>query len=258
MEKHPYQELHRTNPRVYVLTNNVTKKFIADALLAIGAKPIMGMAPQEAYDLTSQSEALCLNLGTPTKEKRKSYKKALKASIKHNIPTCIDMPGARASKFRSSICSQLIKRIPSLNFNDQWPRVIRGNASEIISFADPKTISQIDSQHSSHEATLHTDALQKIFHTVVITGSQTIIKGNTTTIVPGGSPYMSYCSGFGCVQTALIAAFMTLPIQPTEVCRLTAQLMFSASKQIKDPTGPRDFENQFINNLFQITHKEFL
>ncbi|WP_028973030.1 hydroxyethylthiazole kinase [Spirochaeta cellobiosiphila] len=258
MEKHPYQELHKKNPRVYVLTNDVTRKFIADALLAIGAKPIMGIAPEEAFELTSYSDALCLNLGTPTKEKFKSYIKALKSGMKNNIPTSIDIPGASASHYRKDISTQIIKQIPNLTNNQEWPRVIHGNPSEIISLSGNEVVSQIDSIHTVQEASLHTNNLKDIFHSIVITGPQTLIKGDSTTLIPGGSPYMSYCSGFGCVQTALMAAFLTLPIQATEACILAAQLMFCAAKQIKAPNGPRDFQNKFIDHLFQITYKEHL
>ena len=51
-------------PLVHCITNYVTVNDVANAVLAIGASPIMADDIKEAADITSISSALVINMGT--------------------------------------------------------------------------------------------------------------------------------------------------------------------------------------------------
>ena len=55
--------IQRTAPLVHSITNYVTVNDCANALLAIGARPVMSHDPREAAEITRGSQALELNLG---------------------------------------------------------------------------------------------------------------------------------------------------------------------------------------------------
>ena len=57
--------LRQNNPVVHAINNWVTMGEVAHALHAIGARPVMAMAPEEVEDIASKADALVLNLGTP-------------------------------------------------------------------------------------------------------------------------------------------------------------------------------------------------
>ena len=53
-------------PLIHSITNPVVMNLTANALLAIGAAPTMAWAIEEVADVTARSQALVINLGTPT------------------------------------------------------------------------------------------------------------------------------------------------------------------------------------------------
>src|SRR5699024_463957 len=59
------------NPLIYNITNDVVANFSANGLLAIGASPVMANALQEAEDFAKHADAVILNVGTLTKDKRR-------------------------------------------------------------------------------------------------------------------------------------------------------------------------------------------
>ena len=68
--------LHTKRPVVHCITNHVVSNFQANGLLAIGAFPIMGDAPEEAEELALLADALSLNIGTLNKVTLKGHKYA--------------------------------------------------------------------------------------------------------------------------------------------------------------------------------------
>ena len=58
------EALRSTAPLIHSITNYVTINDCANALLAIGASPIMADDPCEAAEITTRCAGLTLNLGT--------------------------------------------------------------------------------------------------------------------------------------------------------------------------------------------------
>lgn len=57
-------EVRRTSPLIHNITNFVAMNFSANALLALGASPVISHAVDEVEEMLSHSQALVLNMGT--------------------------------------------------------------------------------------------------------------------------------------------------------------------------------------------------
>ena len=77
-------------PLVHNITNYVTVNDCANALLAIGASPIMADDIAEAADITSVSSALVLNMGTLNARTVESMLAAGKRANELRIPVVFD------------------------------------------------------------------------------------------------------------------------------------------------------------------------
>ena len=90
-------ELRNKVPLVHNMTNYVTVNDVANAVLAIGASPIMADDISEVRDITSISSALVLNIGTLNSRTIESMIAAGKQANERGIPVVLDPVGAGAS-----------------------------------------------------------------------------------------------------------------------------------------------------------------
>ena len=95
-------------------------------LLALGASPAMVHAAEEVEDFVAISDALAVNIGTLSPSwvdgdaRRRDARRAL------GKPWVLDPVGCGATPYRTQVAAELAALAPA---------VIRGNASEILSFA---------------------------------------------------------------------------------------------------------------------------
>jgi hydroxyethylthiazole kinase len=126
-------------PLVHNITNYVVMNNTANALLAIGASPVMIHAVEEAADMAVVATSLVLNIGTIDHSWLKGMLVAGKVARANNKPMVLDLVGAGATPFRSTVCHQIIEECR--------PTIIRGNASEIISLvrigASPRGVDSV-------------------------------------------------------------------------------------------------------------------
>lgn len=57
------KNLRQTAPLIHCITNHISINDCANAVLALGARPIMAEHPDEAAEITGHAQALVLNLG---------------------------------------------------------------------------------------------------------------------------------------------------------------------------------------------------
>ena len=57
------KNLRQTTPLIHCITNHISINDCANAVLALGARPIMAEHPDEAAEITGHAQALVLNLG---------------------------------------------------------------------------------------------------------------------------------------------------------------------------------------------------
>src|SRR5689334_4782480 len=89
------------SPLVHSITNYVVMNTTANALLSVGASPIMAHAYPEMDDLVSISGALVINIGTLDEYWVKSMHLAIARANQLNKPWVLDPVGAGASAYRN-------------------------------------------------------------------------------------------------------------------------------------------------------------
>ena len=214
--KNMVQKVRRSSPIVHCITNYVTAGWCADALLAIGAAPIMADEMDEMDEIAAIAGALVLNIGTLRQSSLASMRRAAETANRLNKPILLDPVGAGASRLRTESALLLL--------NDYHPAVVRGNISEILALAGCTTESRgVDADPA---ALVHTDRMTENAEwaaqlarrwqcVVAISGPIDIISdGRRTCAVGGGDPMMSRITGCGCMLSALCGAFLAAETDP--------------------------------------------
>lgn len=189
-------------PLVHNITNYVAMNNSANALLAIGASPVMAHWTDEMEDMTSIAGALVINIGTLDKEWIDGMFAAGRAAHRRGTPIVLDPVGAGATPQRTQTALNLIEECR--------PTIIRGNGSEIMALVDADVKSKgVDSSASSHDALSAAQTLSRNTGAVVVISGEVdyITDGTLTHTVEGGDPIMTAVTGMGCTATALVGAF---------------------------------------------------
>lgn len=84
------QKIRAEAPLVHNITNYVVMNTTANALLAIGASPVMAHAIDEVEEMVGIARALVINIGTLSQPWIDSMIKAAKAAKKRAIPVVLD------------------------------------------------------------------------------------------------------------------------------------------------------------------------
>jgi len=199
-------EIRKQSPVVHNITNYVAMNFSANALLAVGASPLMSFCEEEMDELVSICGALVINIGCLDKEQIRAMRIAAEAAAKYGKPWVLDPVGVGASKLRMDVCRELAYGCR--------PSVIRGNASEIAALAGMCTASSrgVDSSMDS------SDAVAAAISLASATGSIVSMSGPTDYITDGknvekltyGDPVMPRVTATGCTASSLTGAFLAI------------------------------------------------
>jgi hydroxyethylthiazole kinase len=197
--------IREKSPLIHNITNYVVMNNTANALLAIGASPVMAHAPNEMDDMVALTGAvggaLVINIGTLSDAWIGSMETAMRAAASRNIPIVLDPVGAGATPYRTNTCARLL--------NVASPTVIRGNASEIMALLDAGVRTKgVDSAASSDTAMDSATRLAQA-HTCVVSVSgevDIITDGKQTVHVANGHAMMTRVTGLGCTASALTGA----------------------------------------------------
>lgn len=191
-------------PLIHCITNYVTADVCAELLLAVGARPVMADAPEEAAEIALQSDGLLLNIGTPSVGTLRAMRLAGEAANAKGIPVVFDPVGAGASAFRTEEARKLIGSIAC--------RVIRGNRSELeavlLGKSDTRGVDAVGSFDPERALPIAGALAEKTGSVVVLTGETDIgTDGKKAFFVRNGCKEMQKTVGTGCGLSALIAAF---------------------------------------------------
>jgi hydroxyethylthiazole kinase len=236
-------------PLIHNITNFVVMAYTANALLAMGASPVMAHAPNEVEDMVCLAGALVLNIGTLSQEWVESMLKAGRKASGRNTPIVLDPVGSGATPFRTQSARRIIA--------ETRPRVIRGNASEILSLrnADSRTRG-VDSLHSVEQAADVARALAGQLQTVLaITGPVDLVTdGRRVARVFNGHALMGCVTGTGCTATAVIGAFLAVDPDPLRAAA-TALAFFGLAGETaaQKASAPGSFMIQMLDALYTIT-----
>ena len=179
------QRIRAEGPVIHNITNYVAMNTTANALLAIGASPVMAHAEEEVEEMTAIARSLVLNIGTLSAPWIAAMFKAGEAARRNARPIILDPVGAGATTFRTATARKLLAELS--------PAIVRGNASEIRALADDeRSVRGVDSAYESEDAAQAADRLSARYGCVVATSGAVdlISSGGTTTRVFNGHPMM--------------------------------------------------------------------
>ena len=95
-------------PLIHNITNYVVMNFTANALLAMGAAPVMAHALGEVEEMVTLAGALVLNIGTLTEEWVEAMIRAGKQASRQRIPIILDPVGAGATGLRTRSAQRIL------------------------------------------------------------------------------------------------------------------------------------------------------
>lgn len=255
--------VRKMNPLIHNITNYVTVNDVANAVLAIGARPVMADAPEEAEDIVSISRAVNLNLGTLNAEKKKAMVIAGKTANAAGLPVVLDPVGAGASRHRTENARQLLEEV---RFT-----VIRGNISEIKALATgSRSTSGVD---ASDADALTKDTGETAAETVrafsaanrcvtIVTGAEDMVAdAERICFVSNGRPEMRRISGVGCMLSGITAAFLAAsPGNPFEAAAAAVCTVGLAGEiaweHLREGEGNASYRSRIIDALYHMTAEE--
>lgn len=200
-----FERVRRQAPLVFCLTNAVTVTDCANILLASGASPVMSLDPREASDMAKVSNAVVVNMGTPSSDSVQAMLLAGRSANERGIPVVLDPVGAGATPLRAEIVSSLLA---SVRF-----ALIRGNASEIAFLAGEKFSGRGVDAGNGSELSAVSAAVQALARktdaVVCASGPVDVVSdGRRTLYCRNGHPMMPRITGSGCMSSALCGAFL--------------------------------------------------
>lgn len=236
--------LREEEPLILCLTNYVTMDFVANTLLALGAKPIMSNEEKEIGELINICSAIIINIGTLDSTLIERCKVAVEIAKYHNKPLILDPVGAGSSKIRTQCARNLMGDA----------EVIRGNASEIMALInDQSSTLGVESLSTTQNAANGACKLANALNcTIVVSGAEDFITdGSRHKFLAFGSPLMPLITGMGCALTGVIAAFRSVIFDPFEAAHL-ATAYFGLCGNIAQTKGPKPglFRTTFIDELY--------
>jgi hydroxyethylthiazole kinase len=235
-------------PLVHNITNFVVMNTTANALLAVGASPVMAHAPEEVEDMVAIASALVINIGTLSEPWVGAMFKAARRARQKGIPIVYDPVGAGATPYRTRTIRALLREAP--------PTVIRGNASEISAIVDDRFRTKgVDSTSAAESALANARSLNTQHGGVVCVSGETdyIISRQGMAQVHNGHALMPRVTGLGCTATALCGAFAA--VEPDRFLAVTAAMAvmgIAGEIAAEKAAGPGSMQVHFLDALYSL------
>jgi hydroxyethylthiazole kinase len=247
------RRVRETSPLVHNITNFVVMNNTANAVLAVGASPIMSHAHSEVEAMTAICSSLVVNIGTLDEYWVESMILAAREAGRLGHPWVFDPVGAGATPYRDEVSARILALRPT---------VVRGNASEIMALARANTTATkgVDSTAASGEAVAAAQWLNREFGSVVCISGETdiIVSGSQIVYVHNGSTMMTRVTGLGCSASAVIGAFVATAADSLRaVAAATALFAICVEIVAENSSGPGTLQLSLLDKLYNITEAEF-
>ena len=248
------KKIRETSPLIHNITNYVVMNSTANALLALGASPVMAHAEEEVEEMTGIANALVVNIGTLSESWVKAMFCAVNRAGELGIPVILDPVGAGATSYRTKTCHDLIDALS--------PAIIRGNASEIMALVMGETKTKgVDSSDPSSAALEAARRLnEKTGSTVCVSGEVDYIVGGESVItIENGHPMMGKVTGMGCAATALCGAFAAVNSSfPAAAAGAMAVMGIAGEIAAESSEGPGSLQVGFLDALFRLSEDDLI
>ncbi len=262
------KEVREKNPLTHCITNFVTVNDCANAVLAIGASPIMAEDVDEVEEIVNIANALVVNIGTLNHQQIESMKVSSAQANKTNTPITLDPVGVGVSKLRNETTIDLIK-----NYN---PAVIRGNITEIKSISqlfnlidETNTAKGVDAcdddaitqNNLKANGEIIRKTAEKLNTVILASGPIDILSdGKTTIAIYGGDEMMPLITGSGCMLSAIVGGCVGATT-PFEGVLLAILAMNKAGEKARakvneNKSGTGSFRTFLIDALYNTDAEE--
>lgn len=247
-------------PLIHCITNPISINDCANAVLALGGRPIMAEHPAEVCGITARSKALAVNLGNITDARAQSIILSGKTASQAGIASVIDVVGTACSPFRMTLAQEYIAGCR--------PAVIKGNVSEIKAVAGEKNdaagidVGAADAVTRNNRASLTAamavvKAYAKTTGAVVLASGEIdfISDGNQVFCVENGTRALTRVTGTGCMQNVIIGTFLSVTDALTAAL-LAAAVLGVCGEIADDGSGTGTFRTGLMDALSLLTDRQ--
>lgn len=243
--------MREAKPLVHNITNFVVMNETANAILCLGALPVMAHAPEEVEEMVAISGALVLNIGTLTPELVDSMILAGRAANAHGKPVVLDPVGVGATTLRTDSAKRILANVDVA--------IVCGNAGEIAALggqaAEVRGVESIGEYDTSALARTLADTAGC---TVALTGPVDVVADDSRVIeVRNGHPLLGAMTGSGCTVTSLIGSFAA--IQQDSVAAAVEALVaygLAGEHAAKNASGPGTFRARLHDEIAALTAED--
>lgn len=195
--------LRERRPLVHNITNYVVMNETANAILALGALPVMAHAREEVEEMVGLAGALVLNIGTLEPAWVDAMLAAGAAANAQGVPVVLDPVGAGATRYRTETAKRLLDAIDVA--------VLRGNAGEVATLVGVEAeVRGVESVGGGGDpAELAREAARTLGVVASVTGAvDHVSDGERSAAVANGHELLAAITGTGCMSTALTGCFL--------------------------------------------------
>jgi hydroxyethylthiazole kinase len=209
----------------------------ANAILALGALPVMAHAREEVEEMVNLAGALVLNIGTLSERWIEAMLLAGKAANVRGVPVVLDPVGAGATGYRTETARRLLGELDVA--------VLRGNAGEVATLVGVEAeVRGVESVGGGGDpAELARAAARTLGVVASVTGAvDHVSDGERSAAVSNGHALLAAITGTGCMSTALTGCFLAGKDDPYEAA-VEALVAFGVAGEdaAADAKGPGSF-----------------
>jgi hydroxyethylthiazole kinase len=229
--------LRERKPLVHNITNYVVMNETANAILALGALPVMAHAREEVEEMVGLAGALVLNIGTLSREWIEAMIAAGAAANARGVPVVLDPVGAGATAYRTETAKRILDTIDVA--------VLRGNAGEVATLVGVEAeVRGVESVGAGGDgAELARAAARTLGVVASVTGPvDHVSDGERHAAVGNGHELLAAITGTGCMSTAMTGCFLAAKDDPFEAAA-EALVAFGVAGEdaAREARGPGSF-----------------
>ncbi len=247
------EALRAKKPLVHSITNLVVMNETANAILCLGALPIMSHAKEEVEEMVGIIGALVLNIGTLSTDWVYAMEIAGRRANELGVPVILDPVGAGATRLRTESSKRLLENVKI--------SIVRGNAGEIA------TLTGISSEVRGVESISASASVEEIAERfarqygciAVITGAVDVVSdGVRTAKISNGDAMLGKVVGTGCISNVIIGSFAAVDSDPfTAAVSGLVTLGIAGQLAVKESgQRPGTFHVELYNALHAVTSED--
>lgn len=263
MFKKHLDAVRETAPLIHNITNYVTVNDVANAILAVGASPIMTAEPDEVEEIVAVCSGLNINIGTLTRATIAAMFRAAAKAQALGRPLVLDPVGAGASTLRTETALGLLSQF---RFS-----AVRGNISEIKTLAVGRGATKgVDADVGDAITAGTLDAAvdfakklsARLGCVVAITGATDLVAdAQKCFVIRNGRAEMGRITGTGCQLSGILTAFVcAAKTRGNDVAEAVAAAVCAmgvcgeiAWQRMLPGDGNSTYRNRIIDALFNLT-----